>query len=172
MKKILLICNHTCIEIKEYENGLTFVLTFVGIPIIYYGTEQEFDGCSDPDNREVLFPLSKNVNSTLYQFIGQVISIRKKYEVWKYKLDVVASQDNFYAYTRGNNVLVCLTNVGDNAGTMEYQIDASNANLTVNTTYCNLLIPQLTDCFVYQTNQSLLTIYLSNGEPKIYVNYN
>ena len=87
-------------------------------------------------------------------------------------MDVVASQDNFYAYTRGNNVLVCLTNVGDNAGTMEYQIDASNANLTVNTTYCNLLIPQLTDCFVYQTNQSLLTIYLSNGEPKIYVNYN
>ena len=41
---------------KKYknQNALTFTLTFRGIPIIHYGTEQEFDGCSDPDNREVL----------------------------------------------------------------------------------------------------------------------
>ncbi|MCA9670563.1 MAG: alpha-amylase [Myxococcales bacterium] len=32
--------------------ALTYLLTTVGIPCIYYGTEQQFDGGNDPSNRE------------------------------------------------------------------------------------------------------------------------
>lgn len=32
-----------------------FTLAAVGVPMIYYGTEQAFGGGNDPDNREVLW---------------------------------------------------------------------------------------------------------------------
>ena len=37
-----------------------------GIPIIYYGTEQAYDGCNDPLNRESLYP-NFNTDHPLYQ---------------------------------------------------------------------------------------------------------
>ncbi len=37
------------------QNALAFLLTEDGIPCIYYGTEQEFNGGNDPTNRERLW---------------------------------------------------------------------------------------------------------------------
>jgi len=48
-------------DIIAYKSALTYILTGAGIPIIYYGTEQEFSGCNDPNNREVLWPTNYNV---------------------------------------------------------------------------------------------------------------
>jgi len=37
------------------KNAMTYVLTAEGIPIMYYGTEQYFDGATDPYDREALW---------------------------------------------------------------------------------------------------------------------
>lgn len=40
---------------KVLKSGSVFALTSVGIPIVYYGTEQLFAGGNDPNNREILW---------------------------------------------------------------------------------------------------------------------
>jgi glycosidase len=40
---------------ERLEVGLTFLYTSRGVPCLYYGTEQAFNGGGDPDNREDLF---------------------------------------------------------------------------------------------------------------------
>lgn len=40
---------------KVLKTGNVLALTSVGIPIVYYGTEQYFTGGNDPNNREVLW---------------------------------------------------------------------------------------------------------------------
>lgn len=53
------LCNFN--DIIAYKSAITYNLMAEGIPIIYYGTEQEFNGCNDPNNREVLWPTNYNV---------------------------------------------------------------------------------------------------------------
>lgn len=43
-----------------YKNGIVYVLYSTGIPIIYYGTEQGFNGGNDPNNREPLWTSGYN----------------------------------------------------------------------------------------------------------------
>ena len=52
-------------------------MTTRGIPFVYYGSEQEFDGSDDPLNREMMVILDKNTDN--YQIIKKVNSIRKKH---------------------------------------------------------------------------------------------
>ena len=75
-------------EIKKYKNALMFGLTFPGIPIVYYGSEQEFNGCGDPTNREPLWTSNYNMSSPMYTFIKTVVTLtaRKYYKIWDYNL--------------------------------------------------------------------------------------
>lgn len=57
------------------------VLTSVGIPIIYYGTEQYFSGGNDPQNREILWR-NLDKNTDMYQFIAKINAARKKFKIW------------------------------------------------------------------------------------------
>ena len=40
----------------QYKNALTYTLTSRGVPIVYYGTEQGYNGATDPYDREPLWP--------------------------------------------------------------------------------------------------------------------
>jgi len=55
-------------SIPMFKAALTFALFAQGIPIVYYGSEQGFNGGNDPFNREALWP-SMNPNNPLYIFI-------------------------------------------------------------------------------------------------------
>ena len=46
------------------------------IPIVYYGTEQGFNGGSDPNNRESLWP-HMSTEHPLYKFIQKLAQFRK-----------------------------------------------------------------------------------------------
>jgi glycosidase len=78
--------------------ALAFLYTSVGIPCLYYGTEQGFDGTTDPDDREDLFagefkdgpggtvvslnsPGIDNFNMThpLFQWVAQMNNFRRLY---------------------------------------------------------------------------------------------
>ena len=58
------------------KNELTFVIMGDWIPIIYYGTEQGFNGGSDPSNRESLWP-HMSTEHPLYKFIQKLAQFRK-----------------------------------------------------------------------------------------------
>lgn len=53
-------------DLKRFENGLTLIHTWVGIPYLYYGAEQDMDGGADPDNRHALWDLGYSKDSWHY----------------------------------------------------------------------------------------------------------
>ena len=83
---------------NRLEVALAFLYTSRGIPSLYYGTEQGFDGTTDPNDREDMFagqfkdgpggtvqqlssPGVDNFNMThpLFQWIAQLNNFRRLY---------------------------------------------------------------------------------------------
>jgi len=150
-------------DIWKYRNALVFTLFSTGIPIIYYGTEQQFNGGADPNNREPLWESGYNTTSELYQFLRVTIGARKKQEVWKYKLVERWQDDEVYAFTRGNTFVVT-TNKGCCNGDIQRTI--TYHPYRVGTKLCNIYFPK-EDCIEVTSNG--ITVNLLHGEPKVYV---
>jgi len=87
-------------KVKGLKSIVTFVLTSIGIPIIYYGTEHKFDGGIDPLNREVLWD-TLNKDSEMYKFIAVVNGARKYWNMGPQPQIERWIDNDVYAYTRG-----------------------------------------------------------------------
>ncbi len=61
------------------HNALLFSFTAQGIPCVYYGTEQGFDGGNDPANRERLWDSGYDVTHPTYEWIARLAKIRGHY---------------------------------------------------------------------------------------------
>src|SRR5438552_3541695 len=94
----------------------------VQIPIIYYGTEQAFDGTTDPFNREELWPTGYPTNTQLYQFLSTAISYRKQQTTWINTQIQRYADDTFYAFNKENYTFVTTTNVGAGGATQHRTI--------------------------------------------------
>ena len=145
-----------------YRAGLVFTLMANGIPIIYYGTEQGFNGAIDPKNREPLWPTGFPTTFPLYQFLKVVITTRKNNQVWQYPQVERYADDQFYAFTRGN-VFVATTNVGSHGNTVTRQI--TYHPYTAGTRICNVFWAG--DCV--SVTSAGFAVVLLNGESKIFV---
>lgn len=142
-------------------NALTYTIMAQWIPIIYYGTEQAYNGGNDPDNRLSLWP-NFNTNHMMYKFISQVNHFRnglgndffeaKQLEKW--------ADDTFYAFTRGN-VLVALTNQGSGS---TQQRTIPNLPFSDGTVLQNVL----DENDKVTANQGKISVSIQNGQPKIY----
>ncbi len=93
--------------------ALTFLFTGRGIPILYYGTEQSFHGCTDPANREDMFH-SFDRTSSLYALVTALNRARAHNAALRtgnqHELFV---SDNVYAFERQQSdeaALVILNN--------------------------------------------------------------
>lgn len=161
---------------RKYINALTFVLTFEGIPIVYYGTEQAFHGCKNTDDgsgsREVLWTSGFDANVTdIGKALPVINNARKMAEIWNYTFVALQTSNNndvneFYAYTRGDSFLVLLTNIGYESNVNKtYEI--LNPGIQSNVKFCNVFWPTA-DCLVYDGSGSL-QVNLFEGESKIYV---
>lgn len=62
------------------ESALLYLLTMDGVPCIYYGTEQGFDGGNDPANREPLWWSGYDTTGDLFQWTAGLTRLRKAYE--------------------------------------------------------------------------------------------
>jgi glycosidase len=101
-------------------NAMAFLFTEDGIPCLYYGTEQEFAGGNDPDNRERLWQTGFATNGATFEYVARLIKIRKAYSPLrrgdisvKWSTDHVGvEQDaNIFAFERndgGKKVLVVI----------------------------------------------------------------
>jgi glycosidase len=69
---------------EALKNGLFFLMTWDGIPCVYYGTEQYFEGGVDPRNREDMwrgnpnagFPAWDTTNEA-FTYVSELIAMRK-----------------------------------------------------------------------------------------------
>ncbi|XP_046543224.1 alpha-amylase-like [Haliotis rubra] len=153
-------------DVTLLRNALVFVFFSQGIPIVYYGTEQLFHGGEDPDNRESLWPHFDNTTA-MYQFIGKLAYARKSSNVnfGALNQNVVYVDNDTLVMTRGDNqkLLIAVTNVGTSQGSVQKSVgnltDIANGSEFVN-------IWDSADTAI--VNDGVLTISLTNGEPKIF----
>ena len=77
------------------------------IPILYYGTEQGFNGGDDPNNRESLWPYMTQTHE-LYTFIKYLLQIRKNLTVnnWLKRLKSTDKQVPKYIHFPGVKFLL------------------------------------------------------------------
>jgi glycosidase len=66
-------------EIGPFHAALGYLLTEDGIPCIYYGTEQAYEGGNDPGNREPLWWSGYDENGETFRWVQRLISLRKQH---------------------------------------------------------------------------------------------
>jgi len=145
-----------CPDRAKFTNAVVFSLLWEGIPVFYYGGEQYYAGGDDPNNREPLWD-NYNTDSTLYQILGKVHALRKKYSIWNLPIVQRYADNNFYAFTRGD-ILACFTNINSLERPITFHEFKEGDRL------CNILYDN--DCVTVSSG----TINIKMGDyPKVYV---
>jgi alpha-amylase len=99
-------------DITLARNVITFNMLSEGIPIIYNGQEQHYNGSDDPNNREAIWLSGYNTNAPLYQHIKKLNQIRNWFvnsvenqsdysNYWAYKANVTIIDDHHLALRKG-----------------------------------------------------------------------
>ncbi|KNC98759.1 uncharacterized protein SPPG_05741 [Spizellomyces punctatus DAOM BR117] len=145
------------------RNALAFALFTDGIPFVYQGTEQEYAGGADPENREPLWYVNYK-NTTTTQFFAALNKVRATAGDAFHKSvhTSVWTKDNFHAFRRGP-VLVALTNVGSQGQVTENIASPFPAG--------TVLVNALDSNDRVTVSGSTISITL-RGEPKVYVAQN
>ena len=118
-------------SIDALHAALAYLLTMDGIPCIYYGTEQQFDGGNDPANREPMWTGEHGAFDTdneTFQWIARLTRIRREQAalrrgdfVLRWTTDHVADEEDagILAYDRttpeGDYALVVINTQGRHA---------------------------------------------------------
>lgn len=154
--------NHDCprflsinSDINLLKNALVYTLFFEGIPIIYYGTEQGFNGKNDPYNREPMWYSKFKKSGDLYTFIKKIVHFRKS-QRGGHDIKILKTSTDISIYMRGNDTIVVTTNSYRN---ITVEIEILN---TIGGIFCNLF--EKKDCI----NSSKMIININFCRPKIY----
>ena len=141
------------------KSALTYIHTLEGIPITYYGTEQYFNGDTDPNDREPLWP-TKLEHTDMYNFLGQLNGARKNLKWWESPMLERWCDDTFYAFSRGD-VLVALSNDDQNDSTRHITYSDYSAG--------TVLVNQFDESdTVTVGDDGSYDVTLVQGQPKIY----
>ena len=117
---------------KQLENASVFSCFWEGIPVVYYGDEQYFNGGGDPGCREALWESGYNTNTPLYQFYKVSLHYRKKKALWDMDLEQLAFGKDYYFFRRGNDILIGVS--PERTSSTEFD---NNGKLTTGK-YCNI----------------------------------
>jgi alpha-amylase len=146
----------------KYKNALLHVLFSSGIPIIYYGTEQGFDGGSDPDCREIMWPTEYDTTNDLYQFLKLAIATRKKTKAWSLGYPKwYWADDSFGLFAKDQTMLVATTNVGNEDISRVVPLGGFKEGAQ----YCDAL----DQSYCSNIQGGKISINLSNGMPRVMV---
>lgn len=117
---------------ERLESALTFMMTYTGIPIMYYGTEIGMDGGSDPDNRR---DMDWSAKSSITDYIKKLVNIRKTNKaLTDGDIKVLKADNNFISYSRKyqDNTVIVAFNTSDSKNSVQFDIpdqDKSNQKL-------------------------------------------
>lgn len=85
-------------RIAKLKQALTFMMTYTGIPIMYYGTEIAMEGGPDPDNRH---DMDWNKKSPVTDYVKLLTGIRKDHTALTHgTLKILRSEQDFICYER------------------------------------------------------------------------
>ncbi|KAJ6546233.1 putative alpha-amylase AmyA [Mycena vulgaris] len=150
-------------------NALVTTFQFEGIPILYYGFEQDVgkDGPGDPFNREALWlytDYSTNATPT-YRRIVKLNKLRKYLAATSDFLTAPSTrpqqQAQDLAVVRGG-VLTILTNRGSGSGSANWLITTSGFP-------ANQVVVEIFTCVTSVVQSSGLTVTIQNGLPMIFI---
>jgi len=148
---------HVNFNLDRFKGAIAFTMLFRGIPIFYYGDEQAFKGANDPWCREALWP-HMDTNHEVYQFVKKVITFRKMHTIWNNPFKMLAYDDHFYAFARGE-VMAVFSNA-DN-----YEQDKTiNVPYPDGTRLCNYL--KENECVTVSRNS--VTVHVGISETKLF----
>jgi len=106
---------------EKLKQALTFMMTYTGIPLMYYGTEIGMEGGADPSNRQDMDWAAK---SGITGFVKQLAAIRKSNKaLTEGDIKVLSADRSFISYSRtygDNTVIVCF-----NTGLKEADVSVS-----------------------------------------------
>jgi alpha-amylase len=146
-------------DVNVLSNALVFTLMAEGIPILYYGTEQGYNGTSDPYDREPLWTSEFKTDSFLYNFISTLVHFHRNQGIGSLNMEVIWSSSNVFAYKRGE-VLILTTNSYDHQ-----KISLTELNFASNAQLVNLFDA---NDRVITDSQGNVQVILENCQPKIY----
>eukprot|EP00727_Mastigamoeba_balamuthi_P009733 m51a1_g5382 putative alpha-amylase (754) ;mRNA; f:10030-12529 len=150
-----------------YRNALAAVMLGEGIPIMYYGAEQEMvGGHTDPERREPLWYYGLNRTSENYKYISATMRARRQAGAWKYPQASVVAEGSVYAFVRGG-LLAVLRNSGNASAASTVAIPPSK----------NLLPGTYTAITGYEAQRSIVVVagvptvvaLPAGGEPMVFL---
>ncbi|KAJ6096647.1 alpha-amylase [Penicillium sp. IBT 16267x] len=151
------------------KNVAAFTIMSDGIPIIYAGQEQHYNGGSDPYNREATWLSGYNTNSELYKLIAQANAVRNKAiyqaeDYITYKNYPIYQDDTTLAMRKGYNgtqTITVLSNLGESGS--EYTLTLSDAGFVA-----GLAVTEIFTCSSITVDDSGdVAVPMSSGEPRI-----
>ena len=93
-----------------YRSALTHMYFTNGIPCVFYGTEQLYNGAIQGNFcRYPLWPSNYDNTTHMYQFLKKLNKAHKQFQVWKHTVLERWQDSTIYCYVRGP-LLVCTTN--------------------------------------------------------------
>ena len=88
-------------NVQLYKIAIIFLLTYIGVPSIYYGDEIGMQGSFDPDNRKPMIWNKEKWNNEILQFYKSMIKLRNtKEELKKGLIKNLYSEDEVYCFAR------------------------------------------------------------------------
>ncbi len=115
-------------DISRYKLAIIFMMTFVGMPTIFYGDEQGICGVTEEEYRQ---PMPwENRNKELYDFFQNIIALRNKYESLRrgdFRIRKANPKSHLLSYeriTEKERVIVAL-----NSGINEEMLSFSTGNV-------------------------------------------
>ncbi|KAJ5167850.1 alpha-amylase [Penicillium canariense] len=156
-------------DISLAKNIVTFTLLFDGVPMIYQGQEQHFNGSGTPWNREALWLSGYNTGTELYKLIATMNGIRKHactlnadyVDTKTHSIFWSGSEMAFSKGVEGRQLIMLLNNQG---------IQGKPYTLTLPVTYnAGIEVTDVVSCQTYWVNNlGQLLVDMDKGEPRVF----
>ena len=143
-------------DVQAFKAALAFSISSIGLPIVYYGDEQAYNGGQDPKNRETLWPNMKK-DTDIYEYIRKINKLRKESEFYKFDQIERLADENVYVFTRSNYLFAFTNSQAPQSRSIENHSYEEGASL------CNIF--DESDCVEVKNGKVPLT--LINEEVKI-----
>ncbi|KAJ5584238.1 uncharacterized protein N7459_004038, partial [Penicillium hispanicum] len=151
------------------KNAAAFTIMSDGIPIIYAGQEQHYNGANDPYNREAVWLSGYNTDSALYKLIAKANAVRnhaifqdEKYITYKnfpiYQDQTTLAMRKGYA---GKQTITVVSNLG--AGGSQYTLFLPNTGFDA-----GAVVTEVITCTNITVNGSgHVAVPMASGAPRI-----
>ncbi|KAK4196256.1 glycoside hydrolase superfamily [Triangularia verruculosa] len=151
------------------ENAMTYVILNDGVPTVYQGQEQHFDGFETPHNREPLWQSGYDKESPLYKLTATLNRVRNNAikldkEYVNTASEILWANNNHFCTKKGaygSQIVYCITNQSSKGPRYELSVGGFQAEEQV---------VEVLTCKANQAGSSgNITMFMNNGAPKVYV---